>query len=382
MAEYTIYGYTIESLQGLIYGGGLLSVQPTNTFTWDGTPQVAVTVEDDDNRLDDVHDLSFTRGNAQSEIIDGGGVFRHGMALTWDSGQALYDSNGNWIGVIATPGDISQGAHQSRAFNRGELVFANVPLVAGEQYFTQHIHTNDVSTGMSGLWELHQAPRYTDLAQGVVCFSAGTHVLSLDDTLRIEDVQVGDVILTQDNGLQSVRWVGHRKIDAIDLVINPKLSPVRICAGALGRGLPERDLLVSRQHRMLVSSAISKRLCGEQEVLVPAIKLVGLPGIYVDTDVKDVTYIHLLFDRHEVIFAEGAPSESLFTGSEALKSVGAESREEILGLFPELADDGHIPVSARELVDGKTAKKLTERHKKNNRALLSSEFSLPQLPVG
>ena len=109
-------------------------------------------------------------------------------------------------------------------------------------------------------------------------------------------------------------------------------------------------------------------------MLIPAIKLTALPGIYLDTTVPSVDYVHLLFERHEVIFAEDAPTESLFTGPEALKSVSEEAREEILSIFPELADLDYTPKAARLIPPGRRQKKLVERHLKNNRPLLKRGY--------
>lgn len=136
--------------------------------------------------------------------------------------------------------------------------------------------------------------------------------------------------------------------------------------------MPERDLLVSRQHRMLVRSDITKRMFGEDEVLLPAIKLCELPGIFVDEKVKEVEYFHMLFDTHEVVYAEGAPSESLYTGPEALKALSIQAREEIFTLFPEIAEPDYLPVAARPFPAGKKQKQLVERHKKNCQELLTS----------
>ncbi len=83
---------------------------------------------------------------------------------------------------------------------------------------------------------------------------------------------------------------------AIDFARNPKLRPGHISVGALGSGLPTRDFLVSRQLRMLVSSKVAERMFGERNVLVPAIRLTDLPGIYIDEAIESVTYFHLLFD--------------------------------------------------------------------------------------
>ena len=94
-----------------------------------------------------------------------------------------------------------------------------------------------------------------------------------------------------------------------------------------------RDLLVSRQHRMLVSSYISQRIFGVRVMLITSIKLVILPGIFIEQDLTEVDYIHLLFDRHKIIYAERAPNESLYTGPEALKSVSPSAHRGILTIF-------------------------------------------------
>ena len=156
----------------------------------------------------------------------------------------------------------------------------------------------------------------------------------------------------------------------MDLRANPKRLPVCILAGALGEGLPSRDLLVSRQHRMLVNSKIALRMFNSPEVLIPAIKLTALPGIFVDETIEEVEYFHLLFDRHEVIFAEGAPTESLFTGPEALKSLSAAARREIFDIFPELENTTHSPDPARLIPQGRQQAQLVARHLKNDKPLL------------
>ncbi|SMR82376.1 Hemolysin-type calcium-binding repeat-containing protein [Aliiroseovarius halocynthiae] len=210
---------------------------------------------------------------------------------------------------------------------------------------------------------------------GIPCFTAGTLVETPSGPARIEDLADGALVLTLD--ANSGRPIAkpllrsyHRRIDTDALAANPKLHPVRITAGALGDGMPKRDLHVSRQHRMLVSSKITCRMFGARDVLIPAIKLTVLPGIYVDDQVDAVTYVHLLFDTHEVLIAEGAPSESLYTGPEALNAIAPEARDEILTIFPELLDAQHLPDPARLIPDMMLQKQLVARHAKNMKPLL------------
>jgi hypothetical protein len=205
----------------------------------------------------------------------------------------------------------------------------------------------------------------------IVCFVQGTLIDTRDGQVPVEDLKTGDSVRTQDNGFQEIRWAGSISINPFTLQQNPKLRPIRITAGALGHGLPKRDLLVSRQHRILVSSRIAERIFGETEVLVPAIKLTELPGIHVDEDVTEVCYFHFLFDQHEVVFSEGAATESLFTGPEALKSVPPAARAEILSLFPELKNASFDARPARHIPEkGKHIKQLVRRHMANEQPLL------------
>ena len=199
---------------------------------------------------------------------------------------------------------------------------------------------------------------------GVPCFTRGTMIETARGAVAIEDLRRGDLVETADHGLQPIRWVGSRRITAGDLEANPKLRPIRIRAGALGKGLPLQDVVVSPQHRVLVSSKIAERMFGEREVLVPARHLLLISGIDVAEDMPAVEYFHILFDRHQIVFAAGAPMESLFTGPEALKSVSPEARREIFEIFPELEtlDATALPQPARPIQSGRIARKMAARH--------------------
>ena len=207
----------------------------------------------------------------------------------------------------------------------------------------------------------------------IPCFTSGTMIAVPGGTQEIEQLSEGDLVLTKDRALRAICWIGRRKYTAQQLEQNPKLRPVRIMAGALGQGLPERDMLVSRRHRMLLQSKIAERMFGKSEVLIPAIKLTELPGIFVDQTVQSVEYIHLLFEQHEIIYAEGAPTESLFTGPEALKSISPEARQEILSIFPEVKKLDYRPKPARFIPPRKSQKQLIARHLKNSRPCISPE---------
>jgi len=213
---------------------------------------------------------------------------------------------------------------------------------------------------------------FEDFAGAPICFGEAALISTPDGAVPVADLTVGDRVLTVDGPTRKIRWICKRKITARQLAKNPKLYPVRIRAGSLGAGLPSADLLVSRQHRMLVRSDIAGRMFGGREILVPAIQLIDMPAIERAEDVESITYYHMLFDQHEVIYANGAPSESLFTGPEALESVTPEQREEIETLFPEICDPEFIGVPARHIPKkGKHIRKLVERHIRNAKPLVS-----------
>ncbi|KGJ07057.1 hemolysin [Paracoccus versutus] len=202
---------------------------------------------------------------------------------------------------------------------------------------------------------------------------SGSRIMAATGEIAIENLKIGDLVLTKGHGMQPVRWIGSRKLSTTELSAMPRLRPIRITAGALGAGTPSTDLLVSPQHRVLVRSKIAQKMFGTSEVLVAAKQLVLLKGFDIAEDVREVEYFHMLFDRHEVVISNGAETESLYTGPEALKAVGKAALEEIFTIFPELADPTHVPQPARLLPSGRQARKMGLRHLQNSRPLTTSK---------
>ncbi|MBU2890978.1 Hint domain-containing protein [Celeribacter halophilus] len=161
----------------------------------------------------------------------------------------------------------------------------------------------------------------------VICFGKGTRIATPYGARAVEDLKPGDLVLTMDNGLQPLRWVGARTVPATG-----RFAPIEITKGALGN---ERDLIVSPQHRMLLNGWRSEMLFNTSEVFAAAKHLVNGSTIR-EAQGGFVTYYHLMFDRHEVIFAEGAASESFHVSDYSLTGVADGAREELFALFPEL----------------------------------------------
>ncbi len=169
----------------------------------------------------------------------------------------------------------------------------------------------------------------------IPCFTPGTVIATSMGERLVENLKIGDRIITRDNGLQKIRWVGKRDLTGKELTNAAHLKPVLIRAGALGHALPERDMLVSPQHRILVNNEKTALYFGEREVLAAAKHLTSLEGID-RVEVSDVTYVHFMFDHHEVVLSNGAWTESFQPGSQVLDGMRPDQQSEIFDLFPEL----------------------------------------------
>ncbi|WP_243394457.1 Hint domain-containing protein [Yoonia maritima] len=208
----------------------------------------------------------------------------------------------------------------------------------------------------------------------VPCFTRGTMIHTPNGPKAIEKLKVGDLVDTLDHGPQAIRWIGTSPISFVERPLSCKLRPIIIRAGALGPGVPHVDMRVSRQHRMLISSKIAERMFNVPQVLIPAVRLLILPNVEIDEEVQEIDYLHLMFDRHQVIWADGAPAESFFFGPEAIKYLEHDAREEVEALFPELVSGEAMYEPARIIPVGKKQKKLIERHASNSQDLLSNRF--------
>jgi len=176
---------------------------------------------------------------------------------------------------------------------------------------------------------------------GVICFTPGTHIQTQDGTRLIEDLREGDKVQTKDNGLQPLRWIGKRRMSGARLFAMPKLRPIRIAGSSLGVERPDRDLLVSPAHRILVKGAAAQSLFNTSEVLVAAKDLINGSTITVDMQVREVTYIHVLLDEHQVLWANGLETESFHPASAALQTLDTQDRLRLMAEYPQLEYDPH-----------------------------------------
>ncbi len=163
-----------------------------------------------------------------------------------------------------------------------------------------------------------------------ICFLAGTRLRTPGGEVAVEDLRVGDFVDTLDHGPQEVLWIGRRVMNFPAKA--SKFKPYRIRAGALGGGMPRRDLKVSRQHRMLVDGPMG-------EVLVPAAGLETCTGVAQMHGRRQAEFLTILLPRHALVFAEGALAESFYPGPVGLGLLPPADRDRLCTLFPGLAQD-------------------------------------------
>ncbi len=195
-----------------------------------------------------------------------------------------------------------------------------------------------------------QAQHFTYDNTGVVCFGKGTAIRTPRGDVLVEDLRVGDLVTTMDNGPQKIRWINTRSYDARQMQKGSHLHPVLIKRGTFGA---ERDLLVSQQHGVLVGQ--SGDSFARAKHLADAAK-----GVRIAKGKKSVTYVHLMFDDHQVIFAENVPSESFYPGPMALTQMSKPHRAAFSKVLPALGT-GRVSREEVAKVYGPTARVFLKR---------------------
>lgn len=275
-------------------------------------------------------------GGAGNDTIYGGGA---NDTIDGGAGSDVMTGglgNDRFVGITA--GDVVDGSEDPGDTDTDVLdLFAS-----GFTWTTTNIvystpnHENGTVYFLDGNGNQIGSMTFSNIESIIPCFTPGTLIDTLRGPTAIEEIRRGDLVLTRDHGYQPVRWIGRRDLSVADLVVNPRLCPVRVRAGALGPGMPARDMLLSPQHRILVTSAQAELLTGESEVLAAARYFVDRPG-FERAGPCTVGYIHLMFDEHEIVRSDGIWSESFQPGRATVDALGREQRDELLALFPELA---------------------------------------------
>ncbi len=301
----------------------------------------------DDSLYGEDGDDLLTGGQGQDKLFGGAG---DDTLMGGQGDDSLYGGAGNDSIVMGPNNDYAEGGTGNDRFTFDGV--GNHKIVGGEDEDGKDIDVIDL-TGQnatvfsdgegteSGRIEFYDdhgniigRTHYSEIEQ-IICFTPGTMVATDKGEVAVEKLKPGMRVFTRDNGLQKLRWTGRRELTAAELAARPEFNPVLIRQGALGRGLPDRDMLVSPHHRMLVTSDLAAVMFDDREVLVAAKHLTCLDGVDV-VEADSVSYIHVMCEHHEVILADGTWTESFQPGDMSLRGIGSEQRGEILSLFPEL----------------------------------------------
>lgn len=180
----------------------------------------------------------------------------------------------------------------------------------------------------------------TDISPVSPCFTPGTLIATDRGQRPVETLRRGDKVVTRDNGLRRIYWIGRRDLSLGDLTRVGALRPVLIRAGALGEGRPSRDMLVSPNHRFLrrIGSGLAREAEAD-EVLIAAKHLVDGRRIR-RAQTLGVSYMHILCDRHQVVLANGAWTESFHPDDRVFSDMDDDHRRELMRLFPEIETIG------------------------------------------
>lgn len=253
-------------------------------------------------------------------------AFGNIVPVTFSDLESYHNVSGN---TVEAEGNTSPGVEGSGA---ADTITVTIP---GPIVSLEIIHDNGDDHYDAGVIRIGPIDFTSEAV--VPCFTPGTLICTAAGEIPVEDLKVGDRVITRDNGVQEIRWVGSNTLSRQKLTDSKELRPVEILAGSLGKGLPERDMLLSPNHRVLIANEVTSLYFEEREVLASCKHLTSREGVQrVAPD--EVTYIHFMFDRHEIVLADGIWTESFQPGDYTLKSIDSAQRKELFELFPELQD--------------------------------------------
>ena len=365
----TIYGGLDPSFpDSLNIVDALDAVQNNGTDTIDGgAGNDLIFGQDDDDLIDGGTGNDTIDGGIDEDTIFGG---TGADSIIGGQGDDLIDAG------FDTDADVLRGNEDADTFTgatAGDSVFGGSggndfdtldlrgTVPTGGSYILTNLTTDSDGNGFDGTVQYFDASgadagtvQFNNIENIIPCFTPGTTIATPRGEVLVETLREGDKVITRDNGIQEIRWVGERTLDGRELSKARHLRPIMIKAGSLGQGLPERDMLVSPNHRVLVSNDRTALYFEEREVLVAAKHLVNNSSIQA-LDTTGTTYIHFMFDQHEVVLSNGSWTESFQPGDYTLKGMGNAQRNEIFELFPELQSD-------QGLQDYTAARKTLKRH--------------------
>jgi hypothetical protein len=309
------------------------------------------------NRIDADYQIPATSSDTSADSIEGGagddtlvGDLGNDTLIGGTGADVFYGGLGDDEMYLAE-GDVAFGGDGDDLFVLGDLGEAGsstITITGGEGGETggdtlqltpdvtyddiTFTNTDDGAGGLSGNFSLADGTTVSfSEIENIICFTPGTRILTPHGERTIETLRPGDLVITRDSGPQPIRWLGHRTVMG-----RGKFAPIAVNS-TLMQGA-RRPLLVSPQHRLVFSGYRAQLLFGESEVLVAAKHLVDGHDVRI-AERRLVTYFHMMLDRHEVVYAEGAATESFHAADVGVGALTDESREDMFRVFPRLRGD-------------------------------------------
>ena len=328
-----VFGYH-DNVSGLVDGVGIHDYFDFSAIT---TPVVTLYDTGTGNTLD----LS---GDASTETID----LRPGdyssfagdtdnLAIAYNTAIDTFD--GGTAGTNVTVNGDADAINDSGTGNVVDFAGAYASYAVAATGGGANVVVTSTATGIADTLSDVQTLVFSDQTvqtSAIACYCPGTLILTDRGEVPVQNLVIGDHVITSSGLSEPVRWIGRRSYAGRFLAANPQLQPVRLHAGALGPGLPRRDLLVSPKHAMFLGG-----------VLVPAECLVDGRTIVRERGTALVEYVHIELSNHDIIFAEGAPSETFVDDDSRAMFHNAH---EYAALYPDASSLGHQ--CAPRVVDG------------------------------
>jgi hypothetical protein len=302
--------------------------------------------------------LSYSGGQPVSITVNSGGLFDVRTGITLSAPKTITVNGGTveFGGAVATSSGFGQTTVNFASAGSDKLILDSTALnstivtglgwqdkieVLGQNFtgdtvsYNAGTHTLTVLNGGNPVYTMANVTAASGVTFqafgdtiGVVCFAAGTRILTAEGEKPVESLRTGDAVMTlagEQTGADPIRWIGRRRID---LTTHPRpetVAPIRIRQGAFADNMPQRDLLVSPDHALFMDGK-----------LIAARQLVNGATIAQEKGWTSVEYFHVELDQHAILLAEGLPAESyLDTGN---RGFFANSGEPLV-LHPDLTKE-------------------------------------------
>jgi len=282
------------------------------TYTFNGGSPTKIKINDDDSQFEDGYVETGGAATLAEDVVINGTLYPAGSVV--ENEFSLVDGFGNEVYVVRINGENVGFAPMAPYYS----------IPAGTSFTPTEGRGGTVAESSDGTPS--DSPYST-----IICFAPRTRIATPNGDVPAGRLRRGDLVLTADDGPQPILWTARTEL-AFDTA-EADTRPVVVQRDALGPGVPRRDLIVSQQHRFLVS-AQTRADVAPHEYLTPARGLLSLPGVRIMRGVQSVSYVHILLENHAILSAEGVATESFYPGPMAVRALSRRDRKRLDRAIP------------------------------------------------